>query len=90
MKVTRFRVIANHEQFLRAEVWIDNRPAFVLADYEEGTIRVSWQGGRVDLKMDAYNQHEGDFCDFLSKTLKKRGRDSQGARPKKMCNLLDK
>ena len=77
VKVTRFKVFANHEQFLRAEVSIDDCPAFVLADYEKGTIRVSWQGGRVDLTMDAYNQHEGDFCDFLSKTLNKHGRDSR-------------
>ena len=77
IEVRKFKVFNNHEQFLRAEVWIDDCPAFVLADYEKGTIRVSWQGGRIDLKMDAYNQHEGDFCDFLSKTLNKQGRGSR-------------
>jgi len=69
VNVTRFRVIANRMQFLRAEVWIDNRPACVLADFEQGTIKVSWQGGSLDLTMDDYDQHEGDFCNFLSQKL---------------------
>ena len=72
-KVTRFKVIANRLRFLRAEVWIDGRPACVLANYEEGTIKVSWQTGSLNLSMDAYDQHEGDFCDFLLKALTERG-----------------
>lgn len=74
-KVTRFRVIANRLRFLRAEVWIDGRPACVLADYEEGTIQVSWQAGSLHLTMDDYTQHEGDFCDYLSKVLTERVED---------------
>ena len=72
MKVTGFRIIANHMQFMRAEVHIDRQPAYVLADFQEGIIRVSWRGGRLELTMDAYNSHEGDFCDFLSHTLTQR------------------
>ena len=69
IEVTRFRIIANRLRFLRAAVHIDNRPACVLADYEKGTIKVSWQAGTLNLTMDDYSQHEGDFCDFLSHKL---------------------
>lgn len=69
IEVTRFRIISNLLQFMRAEVWINGRHAFVLADFEKGTIKVSWQGGSLNLTLDAYNQNEGDFCDFLARQL---------------------
>lgn len=75
VKVTGFRMIANWMQFLRAEVRIDGQPAFVLVDYEQGTIKVSWQRGRIELAMDAYNAHDGDFCDFLSHVLTQRSQE---------------
>ena len=72
VKVTGFRIIANRMQFMRAEVRIDGKPAYVFADFEKGIIKVSWQRGQLELTMDAYYAHDGDFCHFLSHTLTQR------------------
>ena len=77
VKVTGFRIIANHLQFMRAAVMIDGQPAYVVADYEGGTIKVSWRAGRLELTMDAYNSYEGDFCDFLSHTITQQFKEKE-------------
>lgn len=75
MKVTGLRIIANLNQFMRAEVRIDGYRAYIFVDFEQGIIKVSWRGGRLDLTMDAYDAHVGDFCDFLSHTITQRLKD---------------
>lgn len=54
---------------MRAQVTVDGYSAYIFVNYDTGVIKVSSKKGKLDLTMDDLNNHDGDFCDFLSQKL---------------------